>query len=235
MAAPRPTAPQGAPAALQRRFELASTEVVIGDRTYDLLRPRNVDDLISEEDFAIDERIPDWADCWPSSRILSDYVSKLSGQGKTLLELGCGIGLVSLAAAAAGFEALATDYYADALEFVSANAERHQLPAVDTRLVDWRKLPTDLGKFDIVAASDVLYERPQAGLIADTLAQTLAADGYGLLSDPGRSTADAFTEACAARGLKATRIQRVPTVDAGAKLTVSIYEIRWNSTGSAQA
>jgi predicted nicotinamide N-methyase len=114
-----------APEFLRSRFELASTEVVIGGQRYELLRPGNIDDLISEEEFSIDDRIPYWAECWPSSRVLAERLTAERGAGRTLLELGCGIGLVSIAAAQAGFEVLATDYYADALEFASANAERH--------------------------------------------------------------------------------------------------------------
>ena len=59
------------PESLRRRFELTSTQVTVGDCQYDLLRPRSVDELISEEDFAIDERIPYWADGWPSARVLA--------------------------------------------------------------------------------------------------------------------------------------------------------------------
>jgi predicted nicotinamide N-methyase len=214
------------PESLRRRFELASTRLTVGGHLYELLRPKCVDELISEEDFAIDERIPYWADCWPSSRVLAERISSQDGRQRRALELGCGIGLVSLAAARAGFRVLATDYYADALEFTAANADRHGLNRLDTRLVDWRKLPDDLGKFELVAASDVLYEQPQAAWIAAALAATLAPDGVGFLSDPGRRTAEAFMVECDRRGLTAHCVERVPTVDAGARLTVSVFEIR---------
>lgn len=179
-----------APEYLRQRFELAQTPLVIGARRYELLRPRSADELISEEDFMIDERIPYWADCWPSCRVL------------------------------------ATDYYADALEFTAANAERHALANVDTRLVDWRRLPDDLGTFDVVVASDVLYERPQGALVAAAVARTLLPGGLGLVSDPGRRNAEAFVDECGGRGLSARCVRRVPTTNADAQLTVSIYEIR---------
>ncbi|MEX2114875.1 MAG: methyltransferase domain-containing protein [Pirellulales bacterium] len=221
------------PASLSRRFELASSQVAVGARTYDMLRPRSVDDLISEEDFAIDERIPYWADCWPSGRILAERLAREPGRRRSLLELGCGIGLVSVAAAAAGFRVLATDYYADALEFTAANAERNGVGEIDTRLVDWRSLPDDLGAFDLVVAADVLYELPQAVLIAAALERALAPGGYGLVTDPGRRTSLALVQQCAARGLRAQCIGCVPTTDAGAKLTVSVYEIRRAGSGAA--
>jgi predicted nicotinamide N-methyase len=214
------------PAALRRRFELATTTVTIAGRAYELLRPKSVDDLISEEDFALDERIPYWADCWPSGRILAERVARERGRGRRLLELGCGIGLVGLVAAAAGFRVLATDYYADALEFASANAVRNRLDRVDTRLVDWRRLPDDLGAYDVVVAADVLYEQPQAALIAAALDRTLSSDGIGLVSDPGRRTAPALLDECAARRLVGRCVDRVETTDAGARFTVTVYEIR---------
>src|SRR4051794_23103916 len=107
---PRPVAPEF----LRSRFALASTELVIGGHRYELLRPGSIDDLISEEEFSIDDRIPYWAECWPSSRVMAERLLAERGAGRTLLELGCGIGLVSIAAAQAGFEVLATDYYAAA-------------------------------------------------------------------------------------------------------------------------
>ena len=196
------------------------------------LAPQNIDDLISEEDFAIDERIPYWADCWPSSRVLARHIARLDGRRRTALELGCGIGLVSVAAARAGFRVLASDYYADALEFTEANSRRHGVNGLDTRLIDWRKLPDDLGTFDLVAASDVLYEPPQAGWIAAALAATLSPDGLGLLSDPGRRTADAFLVECGKRGLTTRCVERVPTVDSGTSLNVSVFEIRHSAPAS---
>jgi predicted nicotinamide N-methyase len=193
------------------------------------LRPRNIDDLISEEDFAIDERIPYWADVWPSARILAERLAPLPGNGRRLMELGCGVGLPAIVAAAAGFEVLATDYYADALEFTEANATRNGVEGVDTRLVDWRKLPDDLGQFDVILAADVLYEAPQAGLVSDVIDRCLAPNGWAWVSDPGRRTAGALIDACAQRRLDARCIDRVPTQDAGASLTVSIFEIRRQS------
>jgi ETFB lysine methyltransferase len=214
------------PECLRRRFELAFSELSVGGRRYELLRPRNVDDLISEEDFALDERIPYWAECWPSSRVLAEQLAQQPGGGRRLLELGCGIGLVSLAAAQAGFDVLATDYYSEALEFTAANAQRHGLDRVDTRLVDWRKLPEDLGTFDVVVASDVLYEKQHASLIARALAKTLSPGALGLVTDPGRRTAESLTEVCTERGLIAECTGQVPFQDAEGQPTISIFEIR---------
>ena len=109
---------------------------------------------------------------------------------------------------------------------LSLFAERNGVEGVDTRLIDWRSLPDDLGEFDLVVAADVLYEAPMATLIAEVLDRALRPKGLGVITDPGRSTAPALVEACAARGLECRCIDRVPTSDAGAKLTVSVFEVR---------
>src|SRR5216117_1918624 len=99
--------------ALERRFDTVINDVEIGDHTFNILRPRNADDLIKEEDFVEDERLPYWADIWPSSTILAAQILSRPAKNKRLLELGCGLGLATTAAMAAGYEVRATDYYTD--------------------------------------------------------------------------------------------------------------------------
>jgi 2-polyprenyl-3-methyl-5-hydroxy-6-metoxy-1,4-benzoquinol methylase len=143
-----------------------------------------------------------------------------------VLELGCGIGLVTLDAAQASFRVLTTDYYSDALEFTRANVERNGLDQVDTRIIDRHGIPDDLGTFDVVAAADVLYEKQQPAVIATALDHALSATGRGLVTDPGRRSAAVLIDECGARRLTTTCIDRVPMADAGMRLTASLYEVR---------
>src|SRR5437763_15437922 len=96
---------------------MVNTPVDLERRDVNILHPANADDLINEEDFIRDERLPYWADLWPSARTLARAMVEEQGRGGRLLELGCGSGLVSVAAAIAGFKVTATDYYDDALLF----------------------------------------------------------------------------------------------------------------------
>ena len=144
---------------LAGRFVIVEHEVAQAGRNYRLLKPRSPDELISEEDFNRDERLPYWADVWPSALCLAKRVGAEGGQGRRFLELGCGIGYVCAVAVGNSFEVLVTDYYAEALEFTWLNARRNGLPGPRTRLVDWRSFPADLGQYDVVAAADVLYEK----------------------------------------------------------------------------
>ncbi|HEX6059990.1 MAG TPA: methyltransferase domain-containing protein [Gemmatimonadaceae bacterium] len=211
---------------LERRFRTSVTEVSIRGEAIALLHPTNADDLISEEDYVRDERLPYWADIWPASQVLAGVVRAMDGGGRRLLELGCGLGLVATAAARAGFAVTASDYYDDALEFARLNAASAAGAAIATRMVDWRALPPDLGVFDVVAASDVLYERRYGPLVAEVLEATLAPDGIALIADPGRVGADAFLEECERRGMTARSEAPIPFRANDAMQQIRIYEVR---------
>ena len=53
--------------ALDRRFVLARVNVAVAGGEVTLETPRSADELINEIDFERDERLPYWADIWPSS------------------------------------------------------------------------------------------------------------------------------------------------------------------------
>ena len=226
-------------AALDDRFVLSTVDVTVGGRTVHLEKPRNADDLISEADFVHDERLPYWADLWPAAVVLAEHLLRerallgAAPDGARALELGCGLGLVTLAAQLAGYAATGTDYYEDALRFTARNTLRHTGEAPAVRLVDWRALPTDLGQYDLVLAADVLYERAYAAYVADAIARTTAPSGRALVADQGRVALEAFLEEAAARGLVMQVVHRerravVPAAPDGSTPhhVITIYELR---------
>jgi predicted nicotinamide N-methyase len=211
--------------ALTRRFRTSIEDATIDERTFSILKPANSDDLIREEDFVLDERLPYWADVWPSSIILAEKLIELTGTGRTALELGCGVGLSTLAATSAGFDVLSTDYYEDALDVTRANVFRNLGIIGRTRLVDWRHFPADLGTFDLVFASDVLYEKEYAELLPVLLLRLLAPGGIALIADPGRVAAPIFVDACALNGLDIRKKETRPFEVGEIKQRIDIYEI----------
>jgi len=211
--------------ALNRRFRTSVEDATVEAHTFSILKPANSDDLIREEDFVKDERLPYWADVWPSSLILAGKLLGLKGRGKTALELGCGVGLSTLAATTAGYDVLSTDYYEDALDVTRANVFRNLGTLARTRLVDWRHLPNDLGKFDLVFASDVLYEKEYAELLPVILDRVLVPSGLALIADPGRIAAPVFVEACAQHGLAIRQKETRPFEAGEIKQKIDLYEI----------
>jgi predicted nicotinamide N-methyase len=211
---------------LARRFRTVESTLRIADHELSLLHPASAEDLINEADFEHDERLPYWADIWPSGRVLATYVMQLPGDGRSLLELGCGAGLVATAAALAGFDVCATDYYDDALRFTRLNVATHTGRVPSTRLVDWRELPTDLGRFDFVVGSDVLYERAYGGLVAKAIDITLAVRGEAIIADPGRIAAEEFVRDANARGLHLAGREDVAFVEGVIRQKISLYRLR---------
>lgn len=211
---------------LGQQFDIVRTELPLAGRTVQIHHPRNADDLIDEDAFVEDERMPYWADIWPSARVLADRVVSLPVDGRRFLELGCGAGLVSVAAAMAGFDVTATDYYDEALRFTALNVLVNTGVLIDTRAGDWRRFPHDIGRFELVAASDVLYEQTHAPLIAAVLDRTLTGRGTAIIADPGRLAAPQFIDECKERGMPVAISDRVPFEDGNIRQTIDLYQVR---------
>src|SRR3954449_11551840 len=130
---------------LARAFLVEETIPLRDGRDVTILRPRDSEELLVDEAFEHEELLPYWAELWPSSLALARAVGARSLRGARTLELGCGLGLVSIAAAQAGGRVLATDWSADAIEFTKDNAERNGV-RVDTAIVDWSAPETILAQ-----------------------------------------------------------------------------------------
>jgi predicted nicotinamide N-methyase len=212
-------------AELERRFVVAHSRVAMPGGAVDIMHPENTDALISEEDMVRDDRLPYWADIWPSSRILARALARETGSGRMLLELGAGLGLVSIGAMRAGYDVLASDYYDDALLFTRANAWRTLKREPRTRMIDWRDLPRDLPVADRVVAADVMYEDRYPPLVVNAIARALAPEGIATIADPGRPMVEQFFELLPAHGLRLRNTETVEYDESPAKQTIRLHHI----------
>lgn len=192
-----------------------------------IMHPASAEDLIDERDFERDERLPYWAELWPSARVLARRVFAQSGAGRTFIELGCGAGLVATCASLAGFDVVVSDYYEDATRFARVNAWRNGAPVPSSMVLDWRALPPPhtLRRFDVVAASDVLYERAYGELVAGAISSLLAPGGVALVADPGRVARDDFLRALVPLGLDVRRREPFAYRDKEIRQTITVFEI----------
>jgi len=217
--------------ALERRFDTVTDDIGVGDRDFSILRPRNSDALIREEDFVLDERLPYWADVWPSSTILAAHFLQLAarpGRGngsRQGLELGCGVGVVTTAAMIAGYDMIASDYYTDALAFTRANAFRITGRSPAARMIDWRRFPRDIESLDLIIASDVLYEKEYARILPGIFKRALAPGGMVIVADPGRIGVPDFVEACNESGLVIRSKDTHPFSVGEINQSIDLYEI----------
>src|SRR5213082_821919 len=92
----------------------------------ELLRPESPEALLDEEAFANDEFLPYWAELWPAGLALAHALPE-DLEGVRVVELGCGLGVPALVAAARGAEVTAVDWAAEAIALLRENAARNHV------------------------------------------------------------------------------------------------------------
>ncbi|NJB67466.1 putative nicotinamide N-methyase [Desulfobaculum xiamenense] len=159
----------------RERYQVHFEPFSAGRHTLELLQISNMTEYvekISQADTDDDIDLPFWAKVWPASMILSHFVCVLPPRPDAeVLEIGCGVGVCGLFAAATGFRTTLTDTNPDALLFSRINALKNGLEdRVDVRQADFAA--DRLGKrFDYIVGSEVLYiERLHRGLVKFMLA-----------------------------------------------------------------
>lgn len=182
---------------LNRKYRLEQVELPIAGESYRFFKIQNIDEvleLVLKESSRPDEHAPYWAEIWPSALALAQFLRReVDLAGKTVLELGCGLGVVGIVAHRCGAEVLLSDLEDDALRLAELNwiLNFGELPAI-TRL-DWRN-PTLHRQFDALLAADVAYEKRLFWPLLDTFGRLLAPGGEIWLSEPNRPVAGEFFE-----------------------------------------
>jgi predicted nicotinamide N-methyase len=187
-------------------FDVVRDDVPVGRLRLTMARPRSAEDLIDEEAYAVDERLPYWAELWPSAHVLAEHLAGRDLRGRRVVELGCGVGLPSVVAALGGADVLATDWYGEALAFVAANAAAAGA-AVATLAVDWAAPPAALLErpaADLVVGADLLYEERNGPALAALVPRILAPGGELVVADPRRPHAAALLDPMVAAGWSLT-------------------------------
>jgi predicted nicotinamide N-methyase len=193
-----------------------------GDVAVQLARPEAADLAVLLE--AAVEEAPYWAELWPSARALADAVAARDVHGLRVLEVGCGLGLPALVAAARGADVTASDVDTGALDCVLASARASGL-AVAVAELDFAAPSAAVTGFDLVLAADVLYVDASAAHLAAALAQLLAPHGRALLTCPWRGQADRLAASLPA-GIRVAERQMVPATSfRGRPMEIDLIEL----------
>ena len=144
-----------------------------------LVRPSDPEELLDEEAFADDEFMPYWAELWPAGLALAEALPEHLDRVR-VVELGCGLGVPSLVAAARGAEVIAVDWAEDAIALLQENAARNGLELEAVR-ADWRAFD---GTFDLALAADVLYEARNVDPLAELVLRLAPQALVGLAGRP---------------------------------------------------
>jgi predicted nicotinamide N-methyase len=185
-------------------YRLTLMRATVGDHGFELRCLRDFDEAVDqmfeelEEGGAGEQLIelcPFFGKLWPAARALSAYLAALGTAGlagRQVLEVGCGLALPSLVAARLGAVVTASDFHPDVAAFLQDNVARNGLGDVAYRVADWRAPALDLGRFDLVIGSDILYDREHALGVSLLLQRHTRPGGRVVITDPGRAYLQEF-------------------------------------------
>lgn len=129
---------------------------------------------------------------WPSARILAHAMQSQEIVGKRILEIGCGLALSSLVIHRRCGDITASDCHPLTGAFLAENLRLNALPHLKYATGHWGRENLGLGRFDLIIASDVLYERDQP----DTLSRFIDRHSAGVVEvivlDPDRGNRNGF-------------------------------------------
>ncbi len=178
----------------QEAYETDRAEVVIRGRRFTLFVPKSLDAFMDPTDVFRD--FPLWAKVWEASMVLADHIAAMAPEpDKRFLEIGCGLGLVGIVAAAFGHRILMTEYNQDALHFVRANALMNLASpdsVLEIRPLDWSH-PEDLSeRFDFIVGSEVIYKQEHYDPLLSLIKTLLKPTGEVILAEGVRKTSVEF-------------------------------------------
>lgn len=141
---------------------------------------------------------------WPAALVLAERMASIDTNGRRFLEMGCGLGLSSLVLQGRGTDVTATDHHPLAGEFIAANAVLNDMAPPCFRIAQWSGPNPELGIFDVILGSDILYEPDHAELIARFIGEHASPMAEVFITDPGRGHANALSRGLARLGFSVT-------------------------------
>jgi predicted nicotinamide N-methyase len=140
-----------------KTYETETTDIVVNEQKFSLFLPKYLYRFLNPHDILHD--FPLWAKIWRASWVLSSYLAGVPPDAnKRILEIGGGVGLVSIVAATFGHQMTLSEYNPDALNFARANAHCNNCPDLPIIQIDWYH-PQLKTQFDQIVGSEVAYKK----------------------------------------------------------------------------
>ncbi len=178
--------------------EVKTSSVMVGDNHF-LIRALKDKQQFSDPDGIAEEAgissstWPLFGTVWPSGMILAELINIHVLDGLRILELGCGLGLASIVAHYRGANITASDYHPSARDFFAENIALNHLAPMSFSLCDWAKLQPEMGDFDLIIGSDLLYEPNHPALLSAFIDLHSKPTVEVIIIDPNRRQQREFT------------------------------------------
>lgn len=131
---------------------------------------------------------------WPSSKVLANLMQDYNIENLRILEVGCGIGLSSLILNQREANITATDFNPEVKSFLDENTRINKSEDIPFECANWKDSEDNLGKFDLIIASDILYEEYHLEDLSTFLNDHVKEKSEIIIVDPGRGNHAKFTK-----------------------------------------
>lgn len=123
---------------------------------------------------------------WPSSMVLAHHMDRYDVGEKRVLEVGCGTALSSLLLNKQNADITATDYHPEVEGFLNRNTALNGDDKIPFERTGWADKNDDLGRFDLIIGSDLIYEDEHIALLSDFIHAHAKPECEVIIVDPGR-------------------------------------------------
>lgn len=174
-------------------YDTDRTDVQVGGRHFRLFIPRTIHRFLDPHNPL--ERFPLWVKIWPASLVLADLLASTPPDPhRRLIEIGGGLGFLSVVAAVRGHRVTFSEINPDALQFARANARLNGISDLRAVRLDWNHPPAGEA-FDWVIGSELVFRKEDIVPLKRLFLSLLRPDGEVLLSTELRACSDAFFRA----------------------------------------
>ncbi len=182
---------------LMSKYELDFECVKVLGKTFYFLHVADLTPLLTGDVFKNAPEFPFWVKIWEASLVLAEFIAGMPVEpGRRILEVGAGLAVPGMVASSFGHDVTVTDYENEILDFARASAIINGCSNLKCEPLDWFE-PSDLGKFDIILASEVLFHKRFFPPLLNVLNEYLAPGGVIYMShEADRETLLPFFRMC---------------------------------------
>ncbi|MFP4072049.1 MAG: class I SAM-dependent methyltransferase [Desulfovibrionales bacterium] len=193
-------------------------------------------DAMTEDDLDEDERLPYWAEVWPSSMVLAEHLlaEQEALAGARSLDLGCGLGFTACVAASLGARVTAVDYQWPAVYFSRRNMGLNRVEYLPVQM-DWRRPAFKPNSFSYMIGGDILYEKRFVDPLAGLFRHVLRPEGRIWLAEPRRYISEHCWVRLAGHGFVVREIRRQTVPWKGTSVEIILREVRKGRKLKAQS